>query len=126
MGRGNRHFLNFGNLYKTNKKTKADKLSIQRANEQLQVTREETALAMQAAYIKYMEAYTLLDTKLKSVELADQNYKVIDYRYRNELALITDLLDASSQKLDTELQTVNARVNILYNYYKLRYISGTL
>ena len=117
---------NFGNLYKTNKKTKADKLSIQRANEQLQVTREETALAMQAAYIKYMEAYTLLDTKLKSVELADQNYKVIDYRYRNELALITDLLDASSQKLDTELQTVNARVNILYNYYKLRYISGTL
>ena len=73
-----------------------------------------------------MEAYALLDTKLKSVELADQNYKVIDYRYRNELALITDLLDASSQKLDTELQTVNARVNILYNYYKLRYISGTL
>lgn len=117
---------NFGNLYKTNKKVKADKLSIQRANEELQVAREETALAMQAAYIKYMEAYTLLDTKLKSVELANQNYEVVNYRYRNELALITDLLDASSQKLDAELQAVNARINIQYNYYKLHYISGTL
>ena len=36
------------------------------------------------------------------------------------------LLDASSQKLDAELQAVNARINILYNYYKLHYISGTL
>lgn len=117
---------NFGNLYKTNKKIRADRLGIQRANEQLQVAREETALAMQAAHIKYTEAYTLLDTKLKSAELADRNYELIDYRYRNELALITDLLDASSQKLEAELQVVNARVNILYNYYKLQYISGTL
>lgn len=117
---------NFGNLYKTNKKVKASKLSIQRSNEQLQVAKEEAALAMQAAYIKYMESYTLLDTKLKSVELADRNYEVIDYRYRNGLTLITDLLDASSQKLDAELQAVNARINVLYNYYMLHYISGTL
>lgn len=117
---------NFGNLYKTGRKIKADKLGIQRSTEQLQVAKEEAGLAIQAAYIKYMEAWTLLDTKLKSAELADQNYEVIDYRYRNDLALLTDLLDASSQKLDAELQTVNARVNILYNYYKLHYISGTL
>lgn len=125
-GVGIRISYNLGNLYKTNKKVRADKLGIQKANEQLQVAREETALAIQAAYLKYMEAFTLLDTKLKSVELADQNYGVIGYRYRNGLALITDLLDASSQKLDAELQAVNARVNILYNYYKICYISGTL
>lgn len=117
---------NFGNLYKTEKKIRADKLNIQMANEQLQVAREETALAIQAAHIEYTEACTLLDTKLKSAELADRNYELIDYRYRNDLALLTDLLDASSQKLEAELQVINARVNILYNYYKLQYISGTL
>ncbi len=117
---------NFGNLYKTGKKIKADNLGIKKANEQLQTAKEESALAIKAARIKYMEACTLLDTKLKSVELADRNYEIIDYRYRNDLALITDLLDAASQKLDAELQVVNARINILYNSYKLQYISGTL
>lgn len=117
---------NFGNLYKTNKKVRADKLGIQKAQEDMVVAQEQIRLGMQSAYIKYKEAYTLLETKEKSVELATENYDVVNYRYSNDLALITDLLDASSQKLDAELQTVNARINILFNYYKLHYISGTL
>lgn len=117
---------NIGNLYKANKKVKADKLGIQKANEEMLVAQEQILLGMQAAHIKYKEAYTLLETKEKSVDLAAQNYEVVNYRYANDLALITDLLDASSQKLDAELQAVNARINILYNYYKLHYISGTL
>ncbi len=115
-----------GNLYKSNKKLKADKLGIQRAQQDFCVAQEQTALAVQAAYINYKDAYTLLETKEKSVQLATQNYNVVNYRYSNSLALITDLLDASAQKLDAELQTVNARINILYNYYKLHYIAGTL
>ena len=83
-------------------------------------------LGVQAAYINYKDALTLLETKEKSVELATQNYEVVNYRYSNNLVLITELLDASAQKLDAELQAVNARINILYNYYKLHYISGTL
>ena len=113
-------------LYKTNKKVRADKLGIQKAQEDMVVAQEQIRLGMQSAYIKYKEAYTLLETKEKSVELATENYDVVNYRYSNDLALITDLLDASSQKLDAELQTVNARINILFNYYKLHYISGTL
>lgn len=117
---------NIGNLFKANKKVKADKLGIQKAQEEMQVAQEQIMLGMQAAHIKYKEAYTLLKTKEKSVELATQNYDVVNYRYTNDLALITDLLDASSQKLNAELEEVNARINILYNYYKLHYISGTL
>ena len=117
---------NIGNLYKANKKVRADKLGIRKAKEEMQVAQEQIKLGMEAAYIKYKEAYTLLETKQKSVELASRNYDVVNYRYANDLALITDLLDASSQKLDAELQVVNARINILYHYYKLHYISGTL
>lgn len=117
---------NIGSLYKANRKVRADKLGIRRAQEERTVAEEQIRLGVQAAHIKYKEAYTLLETKEKSVQLATQNYDVVHYRYANDLALITDLLDASSQKLDAELQAVNARINILYNYYKLHYISGTL
>lgn len=117
---------NFDQLYKSNKNLRADRLGVQKANEEMEVVKEQIFLAMQAAHIKYQEAYTLLETKEKSMELASQNYELVSYRYDNDLALLTELLDASSQKLDAELQAVNARINILYNYYKLQYISGTL
>ena len=65
-------------------------------------------------------------TQQKSVELAIQNYNVTANRYRNDMALITDMLDASNAKLDAEQKLVNAQINILYYYYKLQYISGLL
>lgn len=42
------------------------------------------------------------------------------------MALITDMLDASNSKLAAEVQLVNAQINIVFNYYKLLYISGTI
>lgn len=117
---------NFDNLYKSNKKIRADNYGVRKAQEEMEVTKEQIFLVTQAATIKYQEAFSLLETKEKSVELATQNYDIVNYRYENDLALITELLDASSQKLEAELQAVSAKINILYNYYKLHYISGTL
>ncbi len=35
------------------------------------------------------------------------------------MALITDMLDAANSKLDAEQLLVNARINIIQNYYRL-------
>ena len=60
------------------------------------------------------------------MELAEQNYAVVENRYRNELALLTDMLDASSMKLSAEMSLVNARISLLYSYYKLKYVTSSL
>ena len=60
------------------------------------------------------------------MELADQNYAVVRNRYANDLALLTDMLDASNMKLSAAMALVNARINVLYNYFKLKYITNTL
>jgi outer membrane protein TolC len=73
-----------------------------------------------------LETYEQLNTQQKSVELANQNYSVVSNRYKNDMALITDMLDASNAKLSAEVQLANAQINIIFNYYKLLYISGTL
>jgi len=117
---------NLDNLFKTDKKIRTHQFATQKAVNEKSMVEENLLLSTEAAHIRFMEAYSLLETKEKSLELANQNYEVISYRYENDLALITDLLDATSQKLDAELQTVNSKINILYNYYKLKYISGTL
>jgi outer membrane protein TolC len=114
------------NLYKSGTKIRANQLAVKQANEEKAALEEQISLALNEALVHYKEAFVLLETREKSVELATQNYNVISYRYENDLALITDLLDATSQKLDAELQAINAKINIIYNYYKIKYISGIL
>lgn len=58
--------------------------------------------------------------------LAQQNYEVVNNRYLNQLALITDMIDASNTKLDAELNEADAYINIAYAYYKMKYIAGQL
>lgn len=117
---------NIDNLYKSNKKIKADKLALQKSLYQISQTEEEIELEIEKAIIQYHEAFDLLQTKEKSLELATKNFQTIEYKYKNDLALISDLLDASTQKLGAELEIVNAKINIVYNFYKMQFILGTL
>lgn len=117
---------NISSLYKTNKAVNQNKFATQRTMEQYDDAKEQTELAVKAGNILYLEAYEQLNTRQKEVELARQNYSIIRNRYENDMALLTDMIDASNTKLLAELQEINAKINIIYNYYKLKYISGTL
>lgn len=60
------------------------------------------------------------------IRLAEENYKIIEKKYLNQLALITEMLDASNSKLEAELQYVNSEINILQAYYNVLKTVGTL
>lgn len=117
---------NIASLYKSNKSLKRSRLTTRRALQQYDDAKEQTELAVKADHIRYMEAHEQLNTQIKNVELANQNYAIVNNRYKNDMALITDMLDASAAKLSAEQQLVNARINIIFHYYKLLYVSGTL
>lgn len=113
-------------LFKSNK-------SVRKAKEQLRQSHNTHAMAgeavdnsMQQAYTMHRQAFAELHTQQKSVELAQQNYTVVNNRYLNQLALITDMIDASNIKLNAELQEINARINIAYTYYNIRYVAGSI
>ena len=113
-------------LFKQNKKVQQARIDIKRSQEYQRVAAETLDNQVQQAYTLYRQSYADLDTQRKSVELARQNYQVVSDRYLNQLALITDMLDASNIRLNAELQEVDARINIVYAYYKMKFISGTL
>lgn len=117
---------NIASLYKTNKKTRQARLSTRKAIESRELLQENIQTQIKAAHVRFAESFTIYDTQMKSLELAEQNYEVVNNRYLNELALITDMLDASNSKLSAELQVANARINILFNYYKLKKAAGNL
>lgn len=117
---------NLSSLFKSNKSLSRSKAATATAVDELSATRENTELSVHADYIRYMEAYEELKTQDKSVELAERNYDIISTRYSADMALITDMLDAANSKLDAEQQLVNARINIIYYYYKLLFTSGKI
>lgn len=117
---------NLSSLYKGNKTIAKSKVATQLAQQQLDAAAETLSLDVNADYVRYLEAYEELKTQEKSVELALRNYQTVFTRYSADMALITDMLDAANSKLDAEQWLVNARINIIYYYYKLLFTSGKI
>lgn len=117
---------NLSSLYKKNHKLNASMLQTKQAREQHELVQEQINNAIQASYTNLITSFSDLRTQEKNVELANKNYELTNQRYENDLALLTDMLDASNTKLNAELSLENSRINIIYNYLKLKYICGIL
>ena len=117
---------NLSSLFKNNNRLRQARLNVRQAQENHQLAQEKIKNDVQEGYVNFMTSFTDLGTQEKSVKLADENYSVTDNRYKNDMALLTDMIDASNMKLSADLGLVNARINILYNYYKMKYITHTL
>lgn len=113
-------------LYKNNRTIRREQIATDHSRRELDDKREQLSLAVHSDYIRYEEAFVAAETYRKGVELAESNYNVIERRYNNDIALITDMVDAANQLLDAELQHANARINILVCYAKLQHTSGQL
>ena len=117
---------NLSSLFKSNKRIKQAVVEAHQAREAHAVQTEQLNNNVQAAYVQYQQTYVELETQKKSVELAQQNYEVMNARYLSQLALVTDMVDASNLKLNAELNEVDARINIVYAYYKMKYVAGEI
>lgn len=115
-----------GALYKSNKRIRQASADTRQAREAYALQSEQLNNNIQAAYTQYQQTYVELATQQKSVELARQNYEVINNRYLNQMALVTDMVDASNLRLNAELQEVDARINIAYAYYRVKYAAGNI
>ena len=124
VGIGLRYSLS--SLFKQNKRVQQARIATRQSEEAHAVATEQVENAVQSAYTLYRQSFAELDTQRKNVSLARQNYQVVNDRYLAQLALITDMLDASNIRLQAELQEVDARINIVYAYYKMKFIAGTL
>lgn len=118
--------FSLGSLWKNKHNIRKARIEYQQSQEALALAREGVENGVQASYTNLLTSYTEVKTQQKQVELANQNYSVVQKRYQNDLALLTDMVDASNMKLSAEMALVNARIGMLYNFYKLKYVTNTL
>lgn len=117
---------NISSLFKTNKETKHSRLNLFLLEEKQEATANALDRNVERVHTQYIQAHEQLDMQKKNVELATENYRIVNHRFNNQLALLTDMLDASTSKLDAEIRLINAHISTIYFYYQLKFISGTL
>lgn len=117
---------NIDALYKTKEKVKLGELQKNQANEAMTLVQQNVDMGVNAAYTKYQEAIQQADILNDAKRLAEENYKITEAKYLNQLAVQAEMIDAQNQKLQSELDYANAEINVLYQYYNLLKSTGTL
>jgi outer membrane protein TolC len=106
--------IHFAELERTQQETRSEQV------------KQQTEMDVHAAVLNYNQAKTEFTEREEAKLLADDNYRIVEKKYLNQLALLTDILDASSAKLSAELNQANAGINIIYRWYQLKKTTGQL
>lgn len=117
---------NIDNLLKSRQKVKASLRQKEMLNETLELTKQNIEIAVLAAHSKYQEAVKQQYIANEAKVLAIENYKLVESKYLNQLAITAEMTDASNARLEAELQYENARINAAFQYYTLLKNTGTL
>ena len=113
-------------LYKNNHKIKESKWMVSLHKNEEEQKKQKIRMEVRTAFLRHKEALQEVEALKLSVRQAQENYRIMQNRYLNQLAILTDLLDANSVLLNAELQLTNARTHVIYTYYQLQKACGRL
>jgi outer membrane protein TolC len=113
-------------LYHNKSKVAAGKIRVKEAEIQQDAYADNVRLNVRSQYIKYAEALRRIEVNEHSVEQTEVNYRIVNNKYLNQLALLTDLLDADNLYQESRFNLIKAQTDALNIYYHIRYASGNL
>lgn len=79
-----------------------------------------------AQYTRYEEILDRIPVNQKAVIQATENYRIVRLKYKNQLALMTDMIDADNALLDAQFNSISTKIDALMHYYELQYAAGLL
>lgn len=87
---------------------------------------QQVRMTVRTAFLRHEEAIERVRALERSVRQAEENYRIMQNRYLEQLAILTDLLDADRLRLESQLRLTTARTEVIYTYYELQKVCGRL
>ncbi len=94
------------------------KTSFDQLNDQIKMSVNQT-------YLNYIESQDKIKVSQTAVDQAEENYKELYDRYKNQVASSTDLSDAETLLLQARINYSNTQADAQLSYYQLLNSSGT-
>ena len=113
-------------LYHNTHKVRAAKLELEKEEELHRDTEDKVRQQVKEAFLRYKEALVQIEVAEVNVKQAVENARIIKNTYFNQTSLITDLLDADIQVLQTRFDLETAKIMAQNKYYLLKNITGVL
>lgn len=118
--------FDISSLYHNTHKARAAELKYQQQEVEHSDTQDKTRLEVNEAFLRYKESLTRIDVAKDNINQATENLRIVNNTYFNQLALVTDLLDADTQLLQTRFDYAAARIAAQLQYYQLQKAIGNL
>lgn len=118
--------FDISSLYHNTHKTRAAELKYQQQEVEHADTQDKTRQEVNEAFLRYQESLTRIDVAKDNINQATENLRIVNNTYFNQLSLVTDLLDADTQLLQTRFDYAAARIAAHLQYYQLQKAIGNL
>ncbi|MBB2147938.1 TolC family protein [Pedobacter gandavensis] len=118
--------FSLSNLYKNRSKVKLAEKRIEEEKANTEILKNQISNEVFKQYTKYQEIMDQLPVTEKAKKQATENYRIIKLKYLNQLALVTDMLDADNALLQAKYNVVSTQIDALMKHYELRYAAGQL
>jgi outer membrane protein len=113
-------------FYHNTHKSRAAELKYQQQEAEHSDTEDKIRQEVNEAYLRYQESLTRIDVAKENITQAAENLRIVNNTYFNQLALVTDLLDADTQLLQTRFDYAAARIAAQLQFYQLQKAIGNL
>ena len=113
-------------MYHDKHKERAASISIRKQELAQKQTEDQLRIDVRTAYKRFHENLKEIETAKMNIQQAEENYRIVNQTYFNQLALLTDLLTADTQLLQAKFELVNSQVSAKLHYYQLLKITGQL
>jgi outer membrane protein TolC len=116
---------NFASLWKTAKLTQA-KARVREMEANREALSDAIRLQINQAYQNYLLSLKRIDVYNSAIAQAEENYKVITNKFNNGLATVTDVLDASVSRVQSQLNLAYSKTDSYVAYNRLLQTAGLI
>ncbi|WP_134088787.1 TolC family protein [Olivibacter sp. XZL3] len=113
-------------LYTNKHKVKEAALLLEQKEIALYNSHDEIRQEVEEAYLRCAEALEKVEVAKENIVQAAESYRIMRNTYFNQLALLTDFLDAETQLLQSRFELSTAQANAQVQFYKLQKTIGNL
>ncbi|MBS0029671.1 TolC family protein [Chitinophaga sp. 22321] len=103
-------------FYQNKHKKQEAKINLERQEIEHADTKDQVRQEVKAAYLRYTEAVTRINVANDNIIQARENFRIVNNTYFNQLSLLTDLLDAETQLLQSRFDLTTAAVTAQLQY----------
>lgn len=114
------------NLFSNGNNVAEQNINLQQANTQLQQTTDGVKMEVNAAYLQYQSALNKVNLLMTANHQAQQNYDLLNNKFENNLASLSDLTDAQTAMAQAAINLIIGKTDAALAWYKLQKAAGLL